>query len=112
MIEILAQTTTQMQNVYTPLPFKVHLIFCIIATIVYIAQYARRKAPHYLLIMLAIDATFVTQFCTESIIIAALFGLEVLLLAAAAVFSHRFNKALKEKGKEKDKDKAAETAAE
>ena len=94
-MELLAKQVQGLQNIYTPFPFTVHLIFCIIATIVYIAQYTRKKSIHYLLIMLAIDATFVTQICTSEIIITCLFILEAALLIAAAIFSHQYSKSLK-----------------
>lgn len=99
MIEILSQDTTAMQNVYTPLPMNIHLIFCIIATVVYLAQYARKGAVHYLLLMLAVDLTFVTQICTTNAVIGFLFAAEVVLLICSGVFSYRFNK--KQKADEK-----------
>lgn len=86
-----------MQNVYTPFPFTMHLIFCIVATLVYGLQFVRKGSKHYLLMLLAVDATFVTQFCTTSIVMTCLFVLEVALLIAAAVCSHKFNKLNKNK---------------
>ena len=94
MVSMLAQSTG-LQNVYAPFPIKFHIVFCIIATVVYALQYTRQKSVHYLLMALAVDATLVTQFCTDSIIITCLFVLEVVLLAASAYFSHKFNKAKK-----------------
>ena len=47
----------QLQNVYVPLPLKAHVIFCIIATIVYALEIYRKKSPHYVFMMLAVDAT-------------------------------------------------------
>ncbi len=92
MIEILSQDTTAMQNVYAPLPMNIHLIFCIIATIVYLTQYARKGAVHYLLLLLAVDLTFVTQICTANAVIGCLFAAEVVLLICSGVFSYRFSK--------------------
>jgi hypothetical protein len=89
------EISASMQNVYTPLPMKVHFIFCVIATLIYIIQYARKNSLHYLLVMFAIDLTFVTQICTTSVVMSCLFVAEVILLAAAGVFSHRYNKKLK-----------------
>lgn len=99
MIEILSQDTTAMQNVYTPLPMNIHLIFCIIATIVYLAQYARKGAVHYLLLMVAVDLTFITQICTANAVIGCLFAAEVVLLICSGVFSYKFSK--KQKSEEK-----------
>lgn len=103
MIEILTKQVG-MQNVYTPFPFKMHLIFCIIATVVYLAQFARKKSIHYLLIMLAIDATFITQINTSQIIITCLFVLEVALLVAAGIFSHIYSKQQKLKAEKQQSD--------
>lgn len=99
MIEILSQDTTAMQNVYTPLPMNVHLIFCIIATVVYLAQYSRKRSVHYLLLMAAVDITFITQICTANAVIGCLFAAEVVLLICSGVFSHKYNK--KQKSAEK-----------
>ena len=88
-----------MQNVYTPLPFSAHLVFCIVATLVYCLQYYRKHSSHYLLLALAVDGTFLTQMNTDSIFITLLGIVEVALLIAAAVFSYRFSKEQKEKAK-------------
>ena len=98
-VEILAAETATLQNVYAPLPFKVHFIFCIIATLLYITQFVRKGSYHYLTLLAAIDLTIVTQFCTKSFFIGMLFGAEVVLLAATAFLSHRFTKANEEKKK-------------
>lgn len=108
MIETLAAETATLQNVYAPLPFKVHMIFCVIATLLYITQFIRKGSYHYLTIMAAIDLTIITQFCTKSFAIGMLFGAEVLLLSATAFLSHRFSKAQKAKeNAEKDKTDTA-----
>ena len=57
----LFSATQGLQNVYTPFPFKMHLGFCIIATILYLIQFYRRGSFHYLVLMAAIDLTFLTQ---------------------------------------------------
>lgn len=92
MIETLAAETATLQNVYAPLPFKVHMIFCVIATLLYITQFIRKGSYHYLTLMIAIDLTIVTQFTTKSFVIGVLFGAEAALLAATAFISHRFAK--------------------
>ena len=108
MIETLAAETATLQNVYAPLPFKVHVIFCVIATLLYITQFIRKGSYHYLTIMVAIDLTIITQFCTKSFAIGMLFGAEVMFLAATAFLSHRFSKAQKAKeNAEKDKTDTA-----
>ena len=83
---------SKMQNVYTPLTFTPHLIFCIIATVVYCTQYYRKHSSHYLLLALAVDGTFLTQMNTDSIFIALLGVFEVAMLIAAAVLGMKFSK--------------------
>lgn len=108
MIEILAAETATLQNVYAPLPFKVHMIFCVIATLLYITQFIRKGSYHYLTIMMAIDLTIITQFTTKSFVIGMLFGAEVVLLAATAIISHMFAK--KQKALENATEEKSETA--
>ena len=81
-----------MQNVYTPLSFMPHLVFCIIATAVYCTQYYRKHSSHYLLLALAVDGTFLTQLNTDSIFITFLGIFEVSILIAAGVFAYKFSK--------------------
>ncbi len=98
---------SQMQNVYTPLPFAAHLVFCIIATAVYCTQYYRKNAPHYLLLALAVDGTFLTQISTDSIFIMMLGMVELAFLIAAGVFAYKYSKEQKAKeAAEKTEEKA------
>lgn len=55
-----------LQNVYTPLPLDIHIIFSIFATIVLLIQFVRKKRVCYLLAALAIDATLITHFTFEN----------------------------------------------
>ena len=73
----------QLQNVYVPLPLKAHVIFCIIATIVYALEIYRKKSPHYALIMLAVDATLLMQAFPNSKMVIVLAVMETLLLGGA-----------------------------
>ncbi len=84
-----------MQNVYTPMPLGVHFIFCLIATLLYLVQFYRKGAWHYILLMAAVDLTFITQFWTSHFAISALAISEAVLLIGAAVLSHRYNKAVR-----------------
>lgn len=77
----------RMQNVYVPLPLKYHLIFCIIATIVYVLELYTKRSPHYLLVMLAVDATLLMHVFPNSTMVIVLAVLEVLLLGAALALS-------------------------
>lgn len=101
MIQILAKGAQQLQNVYTPLPLSAHFVFCLIATLLYLVQFCRKGSYHYLLLMFAVDATICTQFWTSPTAISALGLCEVALLAAAAVLSFRYSKAMKKLNAEK-----------
>lgn len=74
-----------LQNVYTPLPLKIHLVFIIFATIVLLIQFFRKKRVCYLLATLAIDATLITHYAFENK--GTIFFLEVfeLLLVAGCI---------------------------
>lgn len=119
MLELLANNATGMQNVYTPLPFKVHFIFCIIATLLYLVQFYRKRSAYYLLIMAAIDLTFVTQYWSGKPVIYALAAAEIVLIAAAVIASVMYNKKVKAENaeeiaqneKEQEQKKAAEKLA-
>ena len=95
-----------MQNVYTPFSLKLHAIFCVIATAVYLMQYYRKGSLHYLAIMAAVDLTFVTQtpLCQTGTRVAVLGIIEVAVLAIAFVLNLNYSKQQKAK-------KAAENAA-
>lgn len=49
-------------NIYAPFPFPLHLGFCIFSTLFLIIQFYRKKHLYYILLILGIDLTFVTQF--------------------------------------------------
>lgn len=102
MFQILAnQEESIVQNVYTPLPMSVHLIFCFIATGLYLLQYYRKGSVHYLLLMAAIDATFITQFWTSSIA-RTMLGITEIVLISLTIFYHvKFYKKQKAENAEK-----------
>ena len=102
--------STNMQNVYTPLPFKVHLIFCLLATILYIVQFYRKHSVYYLLIMAAIDLTFITQIWTNKPVIIGLFVAEVILILLAVISSFVHNKKIKAQNSEAIEKKKQELA--
>lgn len=97
------EMATQLQNVYTPFPLTMHIVFCVIATLVYGLQYISKKSLHYMLLLIACDLTFVTQLNTSKIMITCLFFAELFLLIGAAYFSFRYNKKLKAAAGEKKK---------
>ncbi len=100
MLQILADESATLQNVYAPLPLGIHVVFCIIATAVYAALFARRKTYNYLCLMAAVDLTLMTQFFTDDPVIAALFIIEVGLLAASAIYSFRASRKKKLEAKQ------------
>lgn len=92
-----------MQNVYTPLTMDKHLLFCFMATVIYLAQFYRKGSWHYLIIMAAVDLTFLTQTSLSSSrsAINALGVVEALLLITAFIFYLKASK----------QEKAAQKAA-
>ena len=110
MINTLAEQATTVKSVYTPLSLGPHLVFCFIATLVYLALYYRRGSLHYLLIMFAVDATIITQYWTTTAAIVGLGVAEILLLGAAVYFYIIFAK--KERAKAKKKEAARKEAEE
>lgn len=97
-------TANQLQNVHAPLPLKAHIIFCVIATVVYGLQFMRKKLNYYFYIILAVDLTILTQFYTQNYVIWALAVAEIILLVMAFVSQHNHKKKLKEEAL-KDKQK-------
>lgn len=90
-----------MQNVYVPLPLNAHIIFCIIATIVYVLEIYKKHSLHYFFTMLAVDATLLMQIFPNSVMVIVLAVMEVLLLGTSLALSIKYSK----------KQKAAKRAA-
>ncbi len=86
---------SKMQNVYTPLSLTAHLIFCFLATALYLTMYYRRGSVHYLLLMFAIDATIITQYWTSSAAITTLGIIEIILIGSTIFFYIKYSKKLK-----------------
>ncbi|MCR5141365.1 MAG: hypothetical protein K6C68_02385 [Ruminococcus sp.] len=118
-LNVLAEQTG-MQNIFTPLTATAHMVFCIIATIVYMLQFYRRGSWHYLLLMLAVDLTFLTQtpVCRGQSSVAILGAVEAVILIAAFIVYLPYSKKLKaetaaadaETDKENERQKQAELA--
>lgn len=92
---LINNTSSKLQNVYTPLPFRMHFVFCLLATLLYLVQFYRKRSAYYLLIMAAIDLTFITQYWTSKPVIWGLGIAEVILLVLAALSAYRYNKKIK-----------------
>ncbi|MBR6045078.1 MAG: hypothetical protein IKP47_05540 [Ruminococcus sp.] len=99
---------SKMQNVVTPLDMVPHLIFTIVATIIYLALYYRKGSPHYLTLMCAVDATFVTQVWTSSVAIAVLAGVEIALITATIILAIKNSKRIKAENEAKEAAKKLE----
>lgn len=103
MFELLTNNNAaKLQNVYTPLPFRIHFVFCILATLLYLVQFYRKRSAYYLFIMAAIDLTFITQFWSSKPVIWGLGIAEIILIVLAAFSAHRYNKKAKAENAEKD----------
>lgn len=94
---LINNSVNQMQNVYTPIPLKAHFIFCLLATILYLVQFYRKRSVYYLLIMFAIDLTFITHIWDSKPVIIGLFVAEVILILSAIISSAIHNKKIKAK---------------
>ena len=86
-----------MQNISTPFPTNVHFVFCLIATIVYFLQFYRRGSWHYMLLLLAVDLTFLTQtpICRSQNAVMVLGIVEAVILIAAFIVYLPYGKRLK-----------------
>ena len=74
-----------LQNVYTPLPLELHILFSVFATIVLMIQFFRKKRVCYLLSTLAIDATLITHFAFENKRVILVLEIVELLLVAGCI---------------------------
>lgn len=95
-----------MQNISTPLSATTHLIFCLLATIVYFLQFYRRGSWHYMLIMLAVDLTYFTQtpICRSRSAVTGLGIAEVVILIAAFIVYIPYGRKLKAENAKKDEE--------
>lgn len=99
-----AVTNTGTQNVHAPLPLKAHIIFCLIATVVYLIQFKRRGLNYYIYLTIAVDLTLATQFYTQDYVIMSLGVAEVILLAMAFVSQFKNKKKLKAEAEKKKQE--------
>lgn len=88
-------TKTGTQNIHAPLPLTAHIIFCLIATALYIAQYKRKELNYYIYLTIAVDLTLATQFFSQKYVIMALGVAEIILLVMAFVSQHNDKKQAK-----------------
>ena len=92
----LLEKAPEMQNIYAPLPLSAHLVFCVLSTLLYAVLFNRRGKKHYLILMIAIDLTLMTQFWTDKMVIFALGIAEAILIIMTIVLTVKENKEEKE----------------
>lgn len=93
-----------LQNVYTPLPFEIHLVFSIFATIVLLIQFFRKERLCYLLSTLAIDATLITHFAFENKTVILILEIIELALVAGCIIDIAFAYVKKRKTLQEEKE--------
>ena len=59
---LISSAAAQLQSRFTPMPFGLHLGFCVFATIVFLLIFLRRKTVSSLVWLLICDATVILQF--------------------------------------------------
>ena len=99
-------TNSGLQNIYVPLPFAAHLLFCIFATAVYALETYRKKSVHYIFIAAGVDATLLMQFFPNSTMVIILAVMEVIFLGTAITLS--VMRSRKEKAEKKAQKEAGE----
>ena len=87
--------TAELQSRFAPLPKNMHIIFCIIATVVFLALYIRKRKISDLLWLFVCDLPLILQFYGDSTTAAVVGVCEVILLVAIFVFWLQDRKAAK-----------------
>ncbi len=62
---ILAAQMSELRSRFTPLPAKLHIIFCLLATVIFLVHYFRRKKVSSLIWILICDSTVILQFYSD-----------------------------------------------
>lgn len=89
---------TELQSRFAPFPKSLHIVFCVIATIVFLAIYFRTRKVSNLLWMVACDMLLVLQFYNDKITALVIGICEVVLFVSIFVLY------LSDKKKEKEID--------
>ncbi|MCC8196062.1 MAG: hypothetical protein LIO49_04545 [Ruminococcus sp.] len=85
--------TAALQSRFAPLPKNMHIVFCIIATVVFVALYIRKRKMVDFLWLLVCDLPLILQFYGDSTTAAVIGVCEVILLIAIFVFHVQDRKA-------------------
>ncbi|MCD7784975.1 MAG: hypothetical protein LUH18_05270 [Oscillospiraceae bacterium] len=78
--------TAELQSRFAPLPKNMHIIFCIIATVVFLALYLRKRKIVDFLWLFVCDLPLILQFYGDPTTAAVVGVCEVILLIAIFVF--------------------------
>ncbi len=87
--------TAALQSRFAPLPKNMHIIFCIIATVVFLVLYVRKRKIVDFLWLFVCDLPLILQFYGDSTTAAVVGVCEVILLVAIFVFWLQDRKASK-----------------
>lgn len=85
--------TAALQSRFAPLPKNMHIVFCIIATVVFVALYIRKRKMVDFLWLLVCDLPLILQFYGDSTTATVIGVCEVILLVAIFVFHLQDRKA-------------------
>ncbi|MCD7732572.1 MAG: hypothetical protein LUH56_03940 [Oscillospiraceae bacterium] len=85
--------TAALQSRFAPLPKNMHIVFCIIATVVFVALYVRKRKMVDFLWLLVCDLPLILQFYGDSTTATVIGVCEVILLVAIFVFHLQDRKA-------------------
>lgn len=95
------------QSRFAPLPKKLHLIFCVLATILFIVLYIRHRRIKDLLWLIVCDTTAILQFFGDKYTAFAVGVCEVILLAM--IFFEHMKEKRNQKSDENNSKKDAHT---
>ncbi len=84
-----------LQSRFAPLPKNMHIVFCIIATVVFLVLYIRKRKIADLLWLFVCDLPLILQFYGDSATAAVVGVCELILLVAIFVFYIQDRKAAK-----------------
>lgn len=71
----------KLQNRFAPLPMKLHIAFCVVATVLFLILYLRKKRMSDLYWMLVCDTTLILQFYYDPLTATAVGVCELVLLS-------------------------------
>lgn len=91
-----------LQSRFAPLPKNMHIIFCIIATVVFLLLYIKKRKIVDFLWLFVCDLPLILQFFGDSATAAVVGVCEIVLLVAIFIFYLQDRKATKKQSEDKD----------